>query len=759
MDIWAWTRDVQRELDEAGQSRLADLIEELPSVVVDEDLAQAAAIVPEALALAREAGLPWVEVFVRHWDLQMRDGGHRDLPDAVSLFEFSHREENIGCPQSVCSVQDLTLAYDAADGVGYAPQRLEVSAETLRRIDPSWACWSCITGEHASALVDAGRPQEALDFLDAQRAAAKSLGQKLSTEPIGAAVDARLRLGSPQDGLAELDRADKADPEPSRKFATTRALLRARCHAAAGDLEAARDVLPDYDAIVGLPGHHPRWVRVAEQLAGGPWPNDWRIGAAIAPLLKAQVEQGRSRTVVEMAATQARLALARGAHTTAARALRIARAEEPRLVASHGADELLGGLERELAEAPGPDVEIPDTPDELLDALEQHGEDGPDPELDAEVLAAASERWPDLEAIVEQLAASLEVMGAPDEAEAALREWIERHPQNVEMRHRLAFTLLDAGRADDAEQVAATLDETDAAWIRANIAFEAERWDEALAQAQIVCDADPQAVSTRRLGARAALEVHDWQTALARVREATALSPDDAEETGDDWLAMVPATALGDWETVRACAARLDMTLDSETGPVDEVWELVRVRLGDGPRAPHYIAERTGPVTARVLEIAPLDGEQHAGDVVLLDFRPIHIPDPEDEQDAGWPTWHVLDVLTEGRRRAFELDGTHPGNERWKGFADALYEAGVFCERCSGDEYELADGDETRPGIYARIAVPEAMSDAETCALLARLSAEHEISDLLWPALAEAAGDDELAERQRARYEQLGVQP
>jgi len=760
MDIWAWTRDVQRELDEAGQSRLADLIDELPSVVVDEDLAQAEAIVPEALALAREAGLPWVEVFVRHWDLQRRDGGHRDLPDAVSLFEFSHREENLGCPQSVCSVQDLTLAYDAADDVGYAPQRQEVSAETLRRIDPSWACWSCISGEHASALVDGGRPQEALDFLAAQRAAAKSMGAKLSTEPVDAAVEAHLQIGNPQAGLAEIDGADKADPEPSRKFALQRALARARCHAAAGDLEAARDALPAYDAIADLPGNHRDWVRVVEQLAGGPWPNDWRVGAAIAPLLAAQVQQGRSRSAIDVAAAQARLALARGARATAGRALRIARAEQPRLVAAHGADELLADLERQLADAPGPDFEVPDTPEELLDALEQHGgEDGPDPELDAEILAAAGERWPDSEAIAEQLAVSLEVMGAPDEAEAALREWIERHPDNVEMRHRLAFTLLDAGRADDADEVAATLNEVDAAWIRANIAHDAERWEEALAQAEIVCESDPEAASTRRLAARAALELHDWKTALTRVREANALSPEDAEETGDDWLAMVPATALGDWETVRACAGRLEMKLDTESGPVDEHWGLIRARFGDGLRAPEFVAERTGPVSARVLEIAAPGAEQHAGDEVVLDFRPIHVPDLEDEQDTSWPIWHVLDVLRPGSRRPFEIDGIHPGEEGWRDFEQGLRDADVYCERRSGESYELTEGDDTRPGIYARVAVPEGMSDAEACALLGRLAGEHEIDDLLWPALADAAGDDELAAHQRERYEQLGIEP
>ncbi len=48
---------------------------------------------PEALALAREARNPWLEVFVRHWNLQSRVLHRHEVADwmseAVSLLQFT----------------------------------------------------------------------------------------------------------------------------------------------------------------------------------------------------------------------------------------------------------------------------------------------------------------------------------------------------------------------------------------------------------------------------------------------------------------------------------------------------------------------------------------------------------------------------------------------------------------------------------------------------------------------------------------------
>src|SRR5262245_53779715 len=124
MDIWEWLRDEAMRLTREGHGRLARGLMRLPSLVCDDRHAEADALVPELLEGAAGSGRPWAEVFVRHWRLQSRvlhrSEGESALAEAVSLVDFSHQDANRGCPQSVCSVQDLTVCYSNTDGPGYA---------------------------------------------------------------------------------------------------------------------------------------------------------------------------------------------------------------------------------------------------------------------------------------------------------------------------------------------------------------------------------------------------------------------------------------------------------------------------------------------------------------------------------------------------------------------------------------------------------------------------------------------------------------
>ena len=160
MNIFEWVGQVQGQLVEEGQPRLAQLMEVIPSLVTDDEHQMLDALMPEALALARQQGNPWVEVYLRHWNLQshilhrVEIGPY--LSEAVDLLDFAHREENIACPQSTCVTQDLTVAYARRDGEGFVEERLAVAAETLDRITPRWQCFVCISAQYISALMDDG---------------------------------------------------------------------------------------------------------------------------------------------------------------------------------------------------------------------------------------------------------------------------------------------------------------------------------------------------------------------------------------------------------------------------------------------------------------------------------------------------------------------------------------------------------------------------------------------------------------------------
>ncbi len=90
MNIWSWVEDTQDELRETGNGRLADLIDRLPSAVLEDANDEVEALVPEALALARSLELPWVEIFVRHWHLQATGDEFEKVPYAVETLELSH---------------------------------------------------------------------------------------------------------------------------------------------------------------------------------------------------------------------------------------------------------------------------------------------------------------------------------------------------------------------------------------------------------------------------------------------------------------------------------------------------------------------------------------------------------------------------------------------------------------------------------------------------------------------------------------------
>ncbi|MBA5102344.1 hypothetical protein H2O63_36285, partial [Pseudomonas aeruginosa] len=157
MDIWNWVEKLRADLREAGQEQSARLIDELTAYVCDLEVERAEALLPEVKALSRTLNNPWLEIFVRHWEMRNRVGnqleGETALADAVSLFELANRDDTQACPQSVCVTQDLASCYANVDGPGWVEERIEVCDETLARIDPTWACFHCLSNEKAEALL------------------------------------------------------------------------------------------------------------------------------------------------------------------------------------------------------------------------------------------------------------------------------------------------------------------------------------------------------------------------------------------------------------------------------------------------------------------------------------------------------------------------------------------------------------------------------------------------------------------------------
>ena len=169
MNVWGWVWDAKSELEEQGHVELKGYMDRMPSDTCDgrHDLVDSYA--DEAIGMAKELNIGWVELFLRHWKLQShvlhRAKPEAMLKEAVHLLEFSSRDENKDCPQSVCAVQDLTSCYGCIDGPGYFEERIAVAEETLERINPDWDCYACIATEYASALLDDGQIDQCIEYL------------------------------------------------------------------------------------------------------------------------------------------------------------------------------------------------------------------------------------------------------------------------------------------------------------------------------------------------------------------------------------------------------------------------------------------------------------------------------------------------------------------------------------------------------------------------------------------------------------------
>ncbi|MBI2391640.1 MAG: hypothetical protein HYV09_18775 [Deltaproteobacteria bacterium] len=756
MDLWAWVNDLERRLRKEGHARLADLIDRIPTEVCNDRHDRVDAMVPEALALARSLELPWLELFLRHWWLQSRVLHRMDataLGDAVGLLEFAHRDETRACPQSVCAVQDLASCYGFVDGPGFADDRLEVSREALARIDPSWPCFTCISSEQASAMRDQGRFAEALSFVDAQIARLAEHGEPDAIFDFPRdRVEAFIELGRLDEALSFIDTCERRGRNDAH-HRVSRRLDRARVLARLGRCDDAKAQLPAADEIAETPLFYWFWADAAAALvARSALDNDASLGRVLHGFVERLARQGVGRTTLELAELHGRLALERGAPHVARRAL--AAMERARDVLRRPLDALDRIARLRAAIDAHPAAPVPASSiGEVLATVRSGG--GRDPERDLLLLEAARARFPESTPVLLAYAGCAAVMELHDEARTALEDH-HRRTADDDVAIRLAELSLGRDevavrRVADAHRALAKHDASRAIadWILARDAHARGHFAECRARLDRVLAARPEAVRARVLWADAARRLGDLPGALERLDEVVSRVP---EGGGWDWDRMLVATQLGDFARVRDSARRLGFELEGE-GPIDEPWGICRVRFDpvdaeDERGGPLEVwAARTGPVTARVIEIARPPHPLRYGDLVAFEATPLNAP-PAAGEDAQRHVWVYpwVATLRQGDYRAFEIDGVHPGDEQMKALETALSELGCELQVMSGDEYFVRDGvrDGELPGVFAVVAIPRERGLREVHDLLKRTTSglPH---PLTWIDLAREAGDSDAA--------------
>lgn len=347
MDIWEWVERTQEELYQSGHDRLAELIELVPAYVCDNEHQLVDGLIPEAIALARAAKHEWLELFFRHWNLQSRILHRHQVKDwlheAVELIDFANKESTRRCPQSICVTQDLVNCYANADGRGYVEERLAVAKETLARIDPTWPCFTCISSEYASALVDGGRAEEAIEFLRAQLSSLRRLG--IEEDFRGTMVEALIRAGRYEEARAL--NQDSERPVQGESFEESKSIDQARILARLGRFEEALAELPSFEEAAQTHSSYFGWSEAAYLLAeAGALENGAELDRKLDTLCSELADNGVARQAFEIAVLRAKLALKRGADPTGA--IAAARALLPRLRKPLDAPEKLAALEAKI---------------------------------------------------------------------------------------------------------------------------------------------------------------------------------------------------------------------------------------------------------------------------------------------------------------------------------------------------------------------------------------------------------------------------
>ncbi|HIE4126718.1 TPA: hypothetical protein ACXOG4_003881, partial [Stenotrophomonas maltophilia] len=318
MDIWNWVEKLQGDLRQAGQAQNAHLLNRLADEVSELQIDRVDALLPEARALGKALDNPWVDVYVGHWALRNRVGnrveGESALGEAVSLFERAHREDTLECPQSICVTQDLAACYGNIDGPGWVPERIEVCDETLGRIDPSWACFQCLSCEKADALLDDGRGQEALDYLQVQSDAIEACGKEVFDSFPEMQIKILLAVGRAEEALVliekrEADVAASGEYEPAN-CTVPRRLSKAWALAQLGrDEEALQQLVPWRELT---PNYWRLWANTAAALCQrDPARNTWDLGTRFNTIIEHFARVGSHRLLIEVAALSLELALQR----------------------------------------------------------------------------------------------------------------------------------------------------------------------------------------------------------------------------------------------------------------------------------------------------------------------------------------------------------------------------------------------------------------------------------------------------------------
>jgi hypothetical protein len=156
------------------------------------------------------------------------------------------------------------------------------------------------------------------------------------------------------------------------------------------------------------------------------------------------------------------------------------------------------------------------------------------------------------------------------------------------------------------------------------VAFGNEDWAalESLSESMLNTPEGSSKIAPLLMASRAAMKLRASERAIPRLQRAIAMLEAQEQETNNVlWDLITAASIQEEWALVREAGTKLGMKFESEDGPIEENWGAVRLRFREEHDYVYYLAQRTGPATARVFQPAWPKAQQHLGDSVVFDVE------------------------------------------------------------------------------------------------------------------------------------------
>ncbi|SET54575.1 tetratricopeptide repeat protein [Thorsellia anophelis] len=768
MDIWAWVSDLYDELEENGQGRLARLLYQIPDDLHENRVERLEASVLEAVQSARSLKHPWMEVFFRHWGLRNRLSnyleGEKALEEAISLMDFSHREESKDCPQSICVTQDLASCYGNVDGPGWVAERIAVVDETLARISPSRNCWDCLSREKADALKDDNRIAEALSYLIEQEEAIIKNGSTASIMLLQTQADYLQELGRFDEALAKLELIEQTmENEQSRGTRLTKALIEALIYVKQNQFDKASEVLPKFLDL--QPVYYPKWAAVIYRLAtdGFKDRNTWQLAAIFQKMIKHFQDMGSHRLTADMAIYQAKLAIKRNSAMMTRHAIKILEETLPKLRKQDEIKLQLAQLKLELASINLQTSDIDaHSPDELIKLI--HNDEHSDPEKYIDALQKMQALHPYHNELTDLLAHALWACDINDDAIKLLETQFANYPEdNFLVLNTLTRFLNQTNNDVRLVELAKEVEKTypiHQLYIQCLLDYKAEAWESLRENASKAYTLDETNDIFLQYQVLALTRLKRFGEAIPVQQLFIKSLPEEAQNNAK-WDLLTFAASAEQWAIYREVAKELNLELNEPSSPdnlvVEEEGNWVWVKFIDQDVESYHLAQRTGPTTVRIKSVAGPNEIQHANDWVAIDAMMLEAP-PEDEEEKEhfMPTFQAVHVIKPGNFKSIIVDGPRPTSRELERIYEKFDELGWLYWRRSGDEYQIMnpENDEFIDGLYFFIGVPNEVSDIDVFKQLKEFTADFK-HPLCWLQLAKKVNLD--TEHHQQLAEQYGL--